>query len=135
MARRSSTIKVSILGDARDLQRAFGQATTASRSFQDRIKNDFSILGSMAKTGVLAIGGIATAIAGLTLKGGISRALNIEDARAKLRGLGHDAETVEAIMENALAAVKGPLRAGEAARSPLPPSPPASSRGRSWREP
>lgn len=107
MARRSSTIKVSILGDARDLQRAFGQATTASRSFQDRIKNDFSILGRMAKTGVMAIGGIAAAVAGLALKGGISRALNIEDARAKLRGLGHDAETVEAIMDNALAAVKG----------------------------
>lgn len=50
------------------------------------------------------IGGV---IAGLALSGGISRALNIEDAQAKLKGLGHDAESVETIMVSALNAVRG----------------------------
>src|SRR5690606_11812549 len=46
-------------------------------------------------------------VAGLAAKGGIYRALNIEDAQAKLKGLGHDVGSVEAIMTDALAAVKG----------------------------
>ncbi|PMC76412.1 peptidoglycan DD-metalloendopeptidase family protein [Brachybacterium sp. UMB0905] len=56
----------------------------------------------------LKIGGVITgAIAGLTLKGGINRALGIEDAQAMMRGLGHDTESVEKIMGNALASVEG----------------------------
>src|SRR5690554_5327994 len=39
--------------------------------------------------------------------GGLDRLLNIEDAQAKLRGLGHDADAVSRIMTDALAAVKG----------------------------
>lgn len=51
---------------------------------------------------------IGSAVAvGLTIKGGIARALNIEDAKAKLTGLGHSGETVAAIMANASASVKG----------------------------
>lgn len=50
------------------------------------------------------IGGV---IAGLALSGGISRALNIEDAQAKLKGLGHDAQSVEQIMVDALNSVRG----------------------------
>lgn len=62
---------------------------------------------SSLKTG-LKIGGVITAaVAGLTLKGGINRALGIEDARAKMSGLGHDTKTVEKIMGNALASVEG----------------------------
>lgn len=62
---------------------------------------------STLKTG-LKIGGVVTgAIAGLTLKGGINRALGIEDAQAMMRGLGHDTETVDKIMGNALASVEG----------------------------
>lgn len=38
---------------------------------------------------------------------GAIRALNIEDAQAKLKGLGHDAGSVQAIMTDALSAVKG----------------------------
>lgn len=52
--------------------------------------------------------GIGAAFAvGSVFKGGIDRALNIEDARAKLSGLGNDAKTVQTIMDNALASVKG----------------------------
>lgn len=59
------------------------------------------------KTAVVGFVGLATAIGAMTIGGGISRALNIEDAQAKLRGLGHDAKSVEDIMTSALDSVKG----------------------------
>lgn len=66
-----------------------------------------STITSSLKSG-LKIGGVVTgAIAGLTLKGGINRSLGIEDARAMMSGLGHDTESVEKIMGNALASVEG----------------------------
>ena len=62
-------------------------------------------------TGLIAVGGAATAagtaIAGISLSRGFSRLADIEDAEAKLRGLGHSAETVETVMGNALASVRG----------------------------
>lgn len=68
-------------------------------------------LSGMARTGLkVATGGmiaLGAAIATMTVKGGISRALNIEDAQAKLKGLGHDAESVTTIMESALDSVRG----------------------------
>lgn len=107
MARRTSNIQVNILGDSKDLQRAFSQAQSASRSFGDKVKGDLGKLWGWAKTGATVLAGIGSTIAGLVLKGGLNRALGIEDAQAKLRGLGHDADSVAQIMDNALAAVKG----------------------------
>ena len=72
-------------------------------------KVDKSIIGvgnSVLKVGA-AVGAVALTAAAFALKGGISRALNIEDAQAKLKGLGHDAGSVDKIMANALASVKG----------------------------
>ena len=43
----------------------------------------------------------------MVIQGGFDRAMNIEQARFKLKGLGHDAENVDAIMENALNSVRG----------------------------
>ena len=40
-------------------------------------------------------------------KGGFDRALNVERAQTKLKALGHDTKSVDAIMSNALASVKG----------------------------
>lgn len=48
-----------------------------------------------------------TALAGIALKKGWDRLIGIDTARAKLQGLGHDAGTVDTIMENALEAVRG----------------------------
>lgn len=66
---------------------------------------------SLAKRGIkfaaVGMAALAATVLGMAAKGGFDRALNIEDAQAKLRGLGHDAESVETIMENALASVKG----------------------------
>lgn len=68
-------------------------------------------IGSAIASGVkktakftMAAAGIAV---GAALTGGIRRALSIEDAQAKLEGLGHSSDTVAKIMDNALAAVKG----------------------------
>lgn len=59
------------------------------------------------KVGTVAIAAMAATVGALAIKGGISRALSIEDAQAKLVGLGHDTKSVEKIMENAMNAVKG----------------------------
>lgn len=48
-----------------------------------------------------------TAVAGVFLTKGFQRLTAIDDARGKLQALGHSAETVDVIMDNALASVKG----------------------------
>jgi len=66
----------------------------------DAIKSGLSSLVSGIKS-------VANAISDVILKPGFDRAMNIEQAQFKLKGLGHDAESVDAIMKNALASVKG----------------------------
>lgn len=48
-----------------------------------------------------------SALAAMTLKAGFSRFTKIDEARAKLKGLGNDAKKVDAIMDNALQSVIG----------------------------
>lgn len=50
---------------------------------------------------------ISSSISGMAVQGGFERALDIENAEHKLTGLGHSAEEVKGIMDNALASVKG----------------------------
>lgn len=66
-----------------------------------------SAFATVAKVGVATAGAITTAVAGMALKGGFDRALSIEKAQSKLLGLGHSSESVSAIMDDALASVKG----------------------------
>lgn len=63
--------------------------------------------GKIGKVGTGAIATIAGGITALAAKGGFTRALNIEAAQAKLKGLGHDSASVTEIMNDALASVKG----------------------------
>ncbi|GAA1250095.1 tape measure domain-containing protein [Microbacterium phyllosphaerae] len=79
---------------------AFGGAEKRSRGF-------FTSLASGVGKIVGGVGLLAGTVGAIALGGGISRALNIEDATAKLKGLGHDTKAVEAIMKDALASVKG----------------------------
>lgn len=59
-------------------------------------------------TAVVGVGaGVTVALGKMAVTGGFNRALSIEDARAKLKGLGHDAGSIDEIMNNALASVKG----------------------------
>lgn len=50
--------------------------------------------------------GIAV-VAGMAIQGGIDRALNIDNARKKLAGFGHDAQDIESIMDSATQSVRG----------------------------
>src|SRR5690606_10457918 len=89
--------------------RGFGKAVEkeldgAADGHERKQKSLWSKVTQYGAIAAAAIGGLFTA---KILSGGLSRALNIEDAQAKLKGLGHDTETVTGIMQNALAAVKG----------------------------
>lgn len=68
------------------------------------------LMGGMGKTlkvGAFAAGGAIAGILGTSLVKGFQRLQGIDQAEAKLRGLGHSAKSVDTIMDNALASVKG----------------------------
>jgi tape measure domain-containing protein len=71
------------------------------------IKTTLGDLGTFAGTTFKTIAGIATGILGASLVSGFNRLVSIENAQAKLKGLGNDAASVTTIMENALASVRG----------------------------
>lgn len=76
------------------------QGRQLGRSLADGMK-------TVLTTTTAATGAAVAGIMGTALTKGFSRLQAIDQAQAKLRGLGNDAETVEAIMGNALASVKG----------------------------
>ncbi|NEG90658.1 tape measure protein [Bifidobacterium aerophilum] len=76
----------------------------SGKTILSRVGGAFKTVG---KIGVGAVGTVTGAIAGLAAKGGFDRALNIERARTKLKALGHDTKSVDGIMSDALASVKG----------------------------
>ena len=72
------------------------------------IGNAFTSIGTkitnfVTKPAILA----GTALAGMVIHKGWSRMTQIDEAKAKLSGLGHSAKEVSVIMDNALASVKG----------------------------
>lgn len=64
------------------------------------------VTGAFSKVSKIGMASAAGAI-GASLWGGFRRLSAIEDAEAKLLGLGHTTESVRSIMDNALASVKG----------------------------
>src|SRR5690606_5656008 len=64
-------------------------------------------LGSTLKKTAIGVGVTAGAALSASLVKGFGRLTAIEEAQAKLTGLGHSAESVRTIMDNALASVKG----------------------------
>ncbi|MGE6376616.1 peptidoglycan DD-metalloendopeptidase family protein [Peribacillus muralis] len=74
------------------------------KSISDKTKD---VGKSLTQKLTLPAVGAASALAGITLVKGFNRLVGIDTARAKLTGLGHDAEGVEKIMESALEAVRG----------------------------
>ncbi|MFD4928408.1 tape measure protein [Peribacillus butanolivorans] len=74
------------------------------KSISDKTKD----LGkSLTKKLTLPAVGAATALGSIALVKGFNRLIGIDTAKAKLKGLGHDAKGVEKIMESALESVKG----------------------------
>lgn len=64
-------------------------------------------IGGVAIAAGVAVAAVGVGLAGLAAKGGFERALSIQDAQAKLTGLGYSAGQITGIMDNALASVKG----------------------------
>lgn len=99
---------VEILPSTKGIGKAVEKDTTSAFKGAEKTgQGFFSRVGKWAKGSALVVGGMVATIGGLAIKGGISRALNIEDATAKLKGLGHDTKSVDQIMTDALASVKG----------------------------
>ncbi len=104
-------LSAKITGDSSGFEKAFSTAQKTVDSFSkkfDSIGKKISSVGDSLTNKItkpaLAAG---TALAGITLAKGWNRLTGIDDARAKLQGLGHDAQTIETIMDSALASVKG----------------------------
>lgn len=84
-----------------------GQIDSALGKSDKKTDGFLSKVGTGVKRVGLGVAALVGTVGALAVGGGISRALNIEDAQAKLKGLGHDTKSVETIMTNALASVKG----------------------------
>ena len=100
----------SMRGAQKAIERELGSINVsgATSGWASSISSNLSgAFKTVAKVGVASIAAVGASIAGLAIKGGIDRALAIENAEAKLTGLGHSADSVSAIMGNALASVKG----------------------------
>ena len=88
----------------REIAKQFGQVETAASKTSSSVGQKLkSGLVTAAKGAGLAV----AAVIGASLAKGWGRLTAIENAQAKLKGLGHDAGSVEKIMGNALASVKG----------------------------
>lgn len=79
-------------------------ATSAGKSSGKKMG---AALGGALKVGGLAIAGAAVGGLGVALTKGFGRLTAIENAKAKLAGLGHTADGVTVIMKSALDSVKG----------------------------
>ena len=74
---------------------------TAAGQMVDNVLGKFAALGNAAK---YTFAGITAAVGAVAISGGIKRAMNIEQARFQLKGLGAD---VDAVMQNVNDAVRG----------------------------
>src|SRR5690625_1141913 len=87
-----------------DSQRALRDFAKANQTTTDAFK---SVGGTLTKYVTAPAAAAVSALTGITLVKGFDRLMGIDTARAKLGALGHDAESVEEIMNNALEAVRG----------------------------
>lgn len=106
-------ITPSFKGFQKSIQKELG--ATLPKATHNASRNAVTTLGgnlaktisATVKTGVISGIGAITAATGYTAYKGWDRLLNIEDAKAKLKGLGHDVEAIEQVTERALKAVEG----------------------------
>jgi tape measure domain-containing protein len=101
----------------------YGEATIVIRADASRVPQDIeqqarpqtqkaglglaSALGAGLKRGAVVAGAAVAGILAYSITKGFQRLAAIDQARAKLTGLGHDAKTVEKVMKNALNSVRG----------------------------
>lgn len=103
MAGRTAILSVRVVGDAKSGVSALNN-TEKSASRLSRIGSAIGT-GFKVGAGVVAAGAVATL--GKAIHGGFNRLSGIENAQAKMKGLGHDTKAVDLIMQNALTSVEG----------------------------
>lgn len=93
------------------IDRVVGHARTANNSLSNGLNSMgsfFTGIGNKLTSNITKPAvGAASALTGITLVKGFNRLVGIDEAKAKLLGLGHDAKGVEEIMKSALESVKG----------------------------
>lgn len=104
-------LSAKITGNATDFQKAFQTAQNSLTAFEKRfssIGSRISSVGSKLTSSITKPAIAATgALAAIPLVKGFDRLVGIDTARSKLQALGHDAESVEKIMDSALTSVQG----------------------------
>lgn len=104
------TLTTKMPGVKGDIERALGGSDVksavgnAGKGFGSVLMDG---LNSIGKVGALAVGGTIAAGVGTALVKGFNRLDALDQAEAKLSGLGHSAKTVDQIMDNALNSVRG----------------------------
>lgn len=85
-----------------------GRTGDQSSGLGDKIRAGLATMGTGALLGTgAAMGSAVTQGFGTALSAGFDRLKAVDQARASLSGLGHDAQSVETIMTNAMNSVKG----------------------------
>src|SRR5699024_1857360 len=109
--RMANDILVKIGADITDFSRKMAESNKALRNFGKANTETFGAFkqvgGALTKYVTAPAAAAVTALTGITLVKGFQRLVGIDTARAKLSALGHDAESVEDIMNNALDSVRG----------------------------
>lgn len=119
MAGKSAVLTVKILSDASGASKGLNESIQKVSRFQSGLSKAAGPAGkdvgsslvkgvdSVLGTGLKIVGGAGAVVMGTALAKGFGRLTAIDDAKAKLLGLGHSAAEVEKIMKNATTAVKG----------------------------
>lgn len=103
MAGNTAILSVRVTGDAKSGVAALNNTERAASKLHTGMGRVGTVLKSAA-FGVATAGAIGL---GIALKKGFTRLTGIENAQAKMRGLGFDTKAVDKIMGSALASVKG----------------------------
>lgn len=96
---------IGVTADTTDAQKQIEDAIPPAGQTAGRKTS--SMLSTALKAGAVATGAVVAGVLGTALVKGFQRLNAIDQATAKLAGLGHNAEGVQKIMDNALKAVKG----------------------------
>ena len=94
----------------------------AAEQIRKALGDDTAVFKKTGQSGATAVTGALAASLGTAFAKGFNRVNAIDQAKAKLQGLGASAETVDQVMKNALASVKG-TAFGLDAQQPLPRAP------------
>ena len=99
------TLLPSAKGMSKNIEKEMGDSFEGAEKKGSKSFGGF--FGKVAKWGTAAVATIGGAFVGKAAHGGLKRLMGIEEAQAKMKGLGHDSASVTQIMDNALASVKG----------------------------